>query len=90
MAKGKQTLLHNKAFGHVVAVAFYVAFGYLLFTAASNMNYIWKWTSVPKYFAYEKVETIPASLDGTIQIRGSSLIIHGRDDSKEIEIDKSY
>ena len=82
--------MHNKAFGHVVAVAFYVAFGYLLFMAASNMNYIWKWTSVPKYFAYEKVETIPASLDGTIQIRGSVLIIQGRDDSKEIEIDKSY
>ncbi|WP_041955996.1 amino acid ABC transporter permease [Sulfurospirillum arsenophilum] len=90
MAKGKQTLLHNKAFGHVVAVAFYVAFGYLLFMAASNMNYIWKWTSVPKYFAYEKVETIPASLDGTIQIRGSALIIQGREDSKEIAIDKSY
>jgi len=90
VAKGKQTLLHNKAFGHVVAVAFYVAFGYLLFTAASNMNYIWKWTSVPKYFAYEKVEIIPAPLDGTIQVRGSALIIHGRDDSKEIEIDKSY
>jgi len=90
VAKGKQTLLHNKAFGHVVAVAFYVAFGYLLFMAASNMNYIWKWTSVPKYFAYEKVETIPASLDGTIQIRGSALIIQGREDSKEIAIDKSY
>lgn len=90
MAKGKQTLLHNKAFGHVVAVAFYVAFGYLLFMAASNMNYIWKWTSVPKYFAYEKVETIPASFDGTIQIRGSALIIQGREDSKEIAIDKSY
>lgn len=90
MAKGKQTLLHNKAFGHVVAVAFYVAFGYLLFMAASNMNYIWKWTSVPKYFAYEKVETIPASLDGTIQIRGSALIIQGHEDSKEIAIDKSY
>ena len=82
MAKEKQHLLQNKAFGHAVAIAFYLAIGYLLFTAASNMNYIWKWTSVPKYFAYEKVETIPASLDGTIKIRVSSLIIHVRDYSK--------
>jgi polar amino acid transport system permease protein len=90
VAKGKQHLLHNKAFGHVVAVAFYVALGYLLFMAASNMNYIWKWTSVPKYFAYEKIESITAPIDGTIQVRGSALVIQGQEDSKEIEIDKSY
>ncbi|WP_333803017.1 amino acid ABC transporter permease [Sulfurospirillum sp.] len=90
MAKGKQHLLHNKAFGHLVAVAFYVALGYLLFMAASNMNYIWKWTSVPKYFAYEKIESITAPIDGTIQVRGSALVIQGQEDSKEIEIDKSY
>lgn len=90
MAKGKQNLLHNKAFGHVVAVAFYVIFGYLLFMAASNMNYIWKWTSVPKYFVYEKIESLAAPIDGTIQVRGTTLVIQGRDDSKEVEIDKSY
>jgi len=90
VAKGKQHLLHNKAFGHVVAVAFYVALGYLLFMAASNMNYIWKWTSVPKYFAYEKIESITAPIDGTIQVRGSAIVIQGQEDSKEIEIDKSY
>ena len=78
MAKGKQHLLHYKAFGHVVAVAFYVALGYLLFMAASNMNYIWKWTSVPKYFAYEKIESITAPIDGTIQVRGSALVIQGQ------------
>jgi len=90
VAKGKQNLLHNKAFGHIVAVAFYVALGYLLFVAASNMNYIWKWTSVPQYFAYEKTDTIVAPLDGTIKINGTSLIIQGRDDSKEIAIENGY
>ena len=90
MAKGKQNLLHNKAFGHVVAVAFYVAVGYLLFMAASNMNYIWKWTSVPKYFAYEKTDTISAPLDGTIRVRGTTIIVQGQDDSKEVEIEKGY
>lgn len=90
MAKTKQHLLHNKAFGHAVAVAFYVVLGYLLFLAASNMNYIWKWTSVPKYFAYEKTDTITAPLDGTILIRSNALVVNGRDDSKEIQIDKDY
>lgn len=90
MAKEKQQLLQNKAFGHFVAVAFYVALGYLLFVAASNMNYIWKWTSVPKYFAYEKVDTITAPLDGTIKINSLSITIQGKDDSKEISIDKGF
>ena len=90
MAKTKQNLLHNKAFGHVVAVAFYIVLGYLLFIAASNMNYIWKWTSVPKYFAYEKTDTITSPLDGTVHLRGTSIIINGREDSKEVEIDKGY
>ena len=90
MAREKQPLLQNKAFGHFVAVAFYVALGYLLFVAASNMNYIWKWTSVPKYFAYEKVDTITAPLDGTIKVNNLSITIQGKDDSKEISIDKSF
>ena len=90
MAKEKLPLLHNKVFGHVVAVTFYMVLGYMLFTAASNMNYIWKWTSVPEYFAYEKVETVEAPFDGTIQILDSKLVIQGKDDSKEIAIDKAF
>jgi len=90
VAKEKLPLLHNKVFGHVVAVTFYVVLGYMLFSAASNMNYIWKWTSVPKYFAYEKIETVEAPFDGTIQILDSKLVVQGKDDSKEIAIDKAF
>jgi len=90
VAKEKLPLLHNKAFGHFVAVAFYVVLGYMLFSAASNMNYIWKWTSVPKYFAYEKIETLEAPFDGTIHIVDSKLMLQGKDDSKEIAIDKAF
>lgn len=90
MAKEKQSLLHNKIFGHIVAVAFYITAGYLLFIAASHMNYIWKWTSVPKYFAYEKTDTITAPLDGTLQIGDTKLVIQGTADSKEIDIEKGY
>ncbi len=90
MAKERLHLLQNKAFGHTVAVAFYLVLGYLLFTAASNMNYIWKWTSVPKYFAYEKTDTLTAPLDGTIQFNGTTLVVQGRDDSKEVALEKGY
>ena len=90
MAKEKLHLLQNKAFGHVVAIAFYIALGYALFIAASHMNYIWKWTSVPKYFAYEKVVTITTPIDGTIRIKDSSIIIESSADSKEVALEKGY
>lgn len=90
MAREKQKLLQNKAFGHLVAVAFYVALGYLLFTAASNMNYIWKWTSVPKYFAYEKVDAISSPLEGVVKVTDFSITIQGSGDSKEVIIDKAF
>lgn len=90
MAKERQPLLHNKIFGHIVAVAFYMTVGYLLFMAASHMNYIWKWTSVPKYFAYEKTDTLTAPLDGTIQIRGDKIVVQGDDDSKEIALEQGF
>jgi polar amino acid transport system permease protein len=90
VAKEKQPLLQNKNFGHVVAVVFYITVGYLLFMAASHMNYIWKWTSVPKYFAYEKTDTLTSPIDGTIRIRADKIIVEGYDDSKEVEIEKGF
>lgn len=91
MAKSNQSLFQNKTFGHIVAVTFYCLLGFGLFNAASNMNYIWKWTSVPKYFAYEKVETLNAPFDGVVSIKeNSTLVINGEDDSKEIVVPKEY
>ncbi len=90
MAKEKQHFLHNKTFGHVVAAMFYIILGYSLFLAASNMNYIWKWSGVPKYFMYEKTDTITSPIDGNVRISGSKIIIEGMEDSKEIEIEKGY
>ena len=90
MAKEKQHLLQNKAFGHFVAAAFYIALAYSLFIAASHMNYIWKWTSVPKYFAYEKIDSVVSPLDGVVKVDGFTITIQGKDDSKEILIDKDY
>ena len=91
MAKTKKPILENKALGHVIAVLFYVMVGYSLFSAASNMNYIWKWTSVPKYFAYEKVSSVEAPFDGVVQIKeNGKVIISNNDESKELEIPSGY
>ncbi|ACZ11161.1 amino acid ABC transporter permease [Sulfurospirillum deleyianum] len=90
MAKEKQHFLHNKTFGHIVAAMFYIILGYSLFLAASNMNYIWKWSGVPKYFMYEKTDTITSPIDGNVRINGTKIIIEGIEDSKEIEIEKGY
>jgi len=91
MAKTKQPILENKALGHVIAVLFYIMIGYSLFSAASNMNYIWKWTSVPKYFAYEKVSSVEAPFDGVVKIKeNGKVIISNNDESKELKIPSGY
>ena len=91
MAKTKQSILENKVFGHLIAVVFYVMMGYFLFNAASNMNYIWKWTSVPKYFAYKQTLAVEAPFDGVINIKeDGKIVISSHDDSREIEIPSGY
>lgn len=91
MAKTKQPLLENKALGHTIAVMFYIMIGYFMFNAASNMNYIWKWTSVPKYFAYEKVTAVEAPFDGVVSIKeNGKVVISSDDDSQELEIPSGY
>ncbi len=91
MAKTKQPILENKLLGHAIAVLFYVMIGYLLFSAASNMNYIWKWTSVPKYFAYEKITSVEAPFDGVVNIKeNGKIVISNNSDSKELEIPDGY
>lgn len=91
MAKTKQPILENKALGHAIAVLFYVMVGYFLFNAASNMNYIWKWTSVPKYFAYEKVTAVEAPFDGVVHVKeNGKIVISNDDESKELEVPSGY
>lgn len=91
MAKVKQPILQNKTLGHVIAVVFYGLIAYFMFIAASNMNYIWKWTSVPKYFAYEKTVAVEAPFDGTVHIKENGTVIIANDtDSKELTIPDGY
>jgi len=66
MSKKKQTFLQNEKVGHIIALLFYISLGYFLYSAATNMNYIWKWNSVPQYFVYENITEIEATSDGVL------------------------
>lgn len=90
MSKQQKSLLKDKTFGHIVAVLFFVIVGVNFFFAASNMNYIWKWNSIPKYFFYEQVTTIDAPIDGTINVGTNKITIENDQDSKVIDIPKGY
>ena len=64
MGKKHQSLAQNKNLGHFIALMFYVAVGYALYLAAANMNYVWKWNSIPDYFIYTETKTYEAPTDG--------------------------
>ncbi len=79
MAKKKQSILKNKKVGHIIALLFYVCLGYLLYISAANINYIWKWNSVPKYFVYEEVTEIEAATDGVLTLKDDVYYIKNSD-----------
>lgn len=64
MSKKHQSLAQNKNLGHLIALAFYIIVGYSLYIAAANMNYVWKWNSIPEYFIYTETKTYEAPVDG--------------------------
>ncbi len=89
MAK-RQPLGQNKTLGHFTALVFFIAVGYFFYQAAANMNYVWKWNSVPKYFAYEETTSIEASIDGKLVLEDNKYFIQG-DEKVEIEnLDSSF
>ncbi len=90
MAKGHKSLLKNQTLGHFLALLFFIALGIGFFVAASNMNYVWKWGGVGKYFVYEKITTIEAPFDGTAQLDGNKLTIVGLDESKDYVLKSGY
>jgi polar amino acid transport system permease protein len=79
MAKKKQSILKNRQVGHIIALLFYISLGYFLYSAATNMNYIWKWNSVPKYFMYEEVTEVEAITDGILTLKNRMYYIKNSD-----------
>ena len=81
----------NKTIGHVIALGFYLAIAYSLYIAASNMNYVWKWTSIPKYFAYEKTTSIEAPVDGKlIEENGKYFVITDADVKEPLNLTSEF
>jgi len=62
----KKLSSRSKNLGHFSALGFYIILGYFFYLASSNMNYTWRWSGVPKYFAYEQTFDIQAPIDGKL------------------------
>ena len=89
MAK-KQSFGQNRTAGHMIALLFYIGLGYFFFNAASNMNYVWKWNSVPKYFMYEEVISVEAPKDGKLVFEDGKYYIQGDEKVQLEDIDSSF
>lgn len=86
----KNSFLKNKTLGHFIAVLFFIILGVSFFSAASHMNYTWKWTGVGKYFAYEQISSIDASIDGNVFVEKNRIFVQGADEKKVFDIPKEY
>lgn len=89
MAK-KKSLGQNKTVGHTIAVLFFILVGYSFYVAAGNMNYVWKWNSVPKYFAYDEVTSIESPIDGKLIFEDNKYFIEGDEKIEIKNLDKSF
>ena len=90
MAKKHQSLAQNKNLGHLIALCFYIAVGYFLYIAASNMNYIWKWNSIPDYFVYTETKTVEAPANGKLILEDSIYYLENSDEKVKLNLDASY
>lgn len=86
----KESWTQNKNLGHFIALAFYLAIGYFFYLAAANMNYVWKWNSVPKYFVYEQTISVEAPIDGKLVLENGKYYIKGNDKVELKNLDSSF
>ena len=89
MAK-KKSLAQNKTVGHTLAILFFVVVGYSFYITASNMNYVWKWNSVPKYFAYDELHSIESPIDGKLILEDNKYYISGDEKIEIKNLDDSF
>ena len=90
MSKRHQSLAQNKNIGHLIALFFYIVVGYFLYVAASNMNYVWKWNSIPDYFVYTETKTIEAPANGKLIVEDGIYYLENSDDRVKLNLDSSY
>ncbi len=90
MGKKHQSLAQNKNLGHLIALGFYILLAYSLYIAASNMNYVWKWNSIPDYFMYTETQTFEAPVDGKFIQEDGIYYIQKIDEKVKLELDDTY
>lgn len=91
MAKPNDTFLKNHQVGHGIALLFFLAVGYFFYLAATNMNYIWKWNSVPKYFIYDETLTVESPAEGILELKDGKYFVKTEEDDLLLEdLDDSY
>jgi polar amino acid transport system permease protein len=90
MAKKHQSLAQNKNVGHLIALFFYIAVGYFFYIAASNMNYVWKWNSIPDYFVYTETKTVEAPGNGKLIVEDGIYYLENSDERVKLNLDSSY
>ena len=86
----RESWAQNKKLGHVIALALFVVLGYFLYAAASHINYVWKWNSVPKYFAYKDTITIEAPVDGKLVLENGKYYVKGDEKVALNKLDSSF
>jgi polar amino acid transport system permease protein len=89
MAK-KQHWGQHRTIGHSIAIIFFILVGYGFYLAASSMNYVWKWNSVPKYFMYEEMVNIEAPIDGKLLLENEKYYIQGDEKVPLESLDGSF
>ena len=73
-----------------MALFFYIVVGYFLYVAASNMNYVWKWNSIPDYFVYTETKTIEAPANGKLIVEDGIYYLENSDDRVKLNLDSTY
>lgn len=66
--KKHHSILENKPLGYLLATLFFVVLGYSMYLAGSSINYIWKWNTIPKYFAYQQALSLESPINGELKI----------------------
>lgn len=90
MAKRNQTLSQNKNVGHLIALLFYVVIGYLLYLAAANMNYVWKWNTIPSYFLYDETKNVESPANGILEKVDNIYYVKSKDEQIKLNMDDSF
>lgn len=80
-----KSIFEHKTVGHFLALLFFVGLGYGLYEAGSSINYVWKWNTMPKYFAYEKTTEYESPLDGKVVIKDTVIEIQGEGEKETFE-----